>query len=236
MWKFDLGMSVSALRNSLCWMLALLCPLSLAAADTGSAVLHTQGGVWVNGFEVAGTTTVFPGDLLETKPGFVANLDADGSSVLIQPESIVKFEGSFLSLDHGSVSVGTLKLMSVHVKCIKVEPVSPARTEYDVADVNGTAQVVARKNDVNISETSVSRKTPPPTQSGPSRSTTVHEGQQATREASKACGAGAAAPPPGSGPALNGKWLAIGIAAAVGVTVICLLFCASTTPISPSQP
>ena len=88
--------------------------------------------------------------MIETKPGFVANLDADGSSVLIQPESIVKFQGNFLDLEHGSVAVGTSTSMSVHVNCIKVEPVSTDRTQYDVADVSGTVQVVAHKNDVNI--------------------------------------------------------------------------------------
>src|ERR1700739_3318166 len=111
-------------------MMVLLCPLPLLAADTGSAVLRSEGGVWVNGSEVAGSTVVFPGDLLETKPGFVANLDAEGSSVLIQPESIVKFQGTFLSLEHGSVSVGTSTSMSVQVNCIKVEPRSNERTQY----------------------------------------------------------------------------------------------------------
>ena len=80
-----------------------------------------------------GLDGVVSGDLLETKPGSVANLDAEGSSVLIQPESVVKFQGNYLSLEHGSVSVGTSTSMSVHVNCIKVEPVSRERTQYDVA-------------------------------------------------------------------------------------------------------
>jgi len=74
----------------------ILFPLSLMAADTGSAILRSTGGVWVNGMEVADSSAVFPGDLLETKPGFIANLDAEGSSILIQGESVVKFQGSSL--------------------------------------------------------------------------------------------------------------------------------------------
>jgi len=65
------------------------------AADTGSAILRSTGGVWVNGMEVADSSAVFPGDLLETKPGFIANLDAEGSSILIQGESVVKFSRQF---------------------------------------------------------------------------------------------------------------------------------------------
>jgi len=232
LWKFDLGMSVSALRCFLCWIMAVLCPLTLVAADTGSAVLHSEGGVWINGSEISGTATVFSGDLLETKPGFAATLGAEGSSVLIQPESIVKFEGNFLSLEHGSVSVGTSTSMGVHVNCIKVEPVSIQQTQFDVTSVNNTVQVAARKNDVNITENGALRKGSP--QHGPSRSATVREGQQAARDESAACGA--ALPPGGSGPALSGKWLEIGAGAAIAGTILCLLFCSSSPPISPSQP
>ena len=227
-------MSVCAIRNFVCWMMIVLCPLSLTAADTGSAVLHSEGGVWVNGLEVAASTVVFPGDLLETKPGFVANLDAEGSSVLIQPESVLKFQGTFLVLEHGSVSVGTSTSMSVHVNCIKVEPVSNERTQYDVADISGTVQVAARKNDVNITQAGVLRKTT--AQSGASQSATVHEGQQATRDESAVCGP--AARPGAAGNAPNTKWIEIGAGAGGGVLVLCLLLCKGTKPsnVSPSQP
>jgi hypothetical protein len=225
-------MSVSALRNFLCWVMVVLCPLSLAAADTGSAVLHSQGGVWVNGFEIAGSTAIFPGDLLETKPGFVANLDAEGSSVLIQPESIVKFEGTSLGLEHGSLSVGTSTAMSVHVNCIKVEPVSNERTQYDVTDLNSTVQVAALKNDVNITQGGTLRKTSQAT--GPSQSATVREGQKASRDESTACGT--APRPGGAAHELNTKWLEIGGATGTGVLVLCLLLCKGSKPISPSQP
>jgi hypothetical protein len=234
LWKSVWGMGVSATRNLLCWVMVVLCPLSLTAADTGSAILHSQGGVWVNGFEVAGTTAVFPGDFLETKPGFIANLDAEGSSVLIQPESIVKFEGTFLSLEHGSVSVGTSTAMSVHVNCIQVEPVSNERTQYDVANLNGTVQVAAHKNDVNITRGGALRKAS--AQSDASQAATVHEGQQASRDESVACGA--ALRPGGAGNGLNSKWLEIGGGTGVGVLVLCLLLCRESghSDVSPSNP
>jgi hypothetical protein len=214
--------------------MVILCPLSLTAADTGSAVLHSEGGVWVNGLEVAASTVVFPGDLLETKPGFVANLDAEGSSVLIQPESIVKFQGTFLVLEHGSVSVGTSTLMSVHVDCIKVEPVSNERTQYDVADVSGTVQVAAHKNDVNITQGGALQKASK--ESTPPQSATVHEGQQATRDAAGVCGA--APRPGGAANGLNTKWLEIGAGAGGGVLVLCLLLCKGkkSPNVSPAQP
>jgi len=212
--------------------MVVLCPLSLTAADTGSAVLHSEGGVWVNGLEVAESIVVFPGDLLETKPGFVANLDAEGSSVLIQSESIVKFQGTFLILEHGSVSVGTSTAMSVHVNCIKVEPVSKERTQYDVVDISGTVQVAALKNDVNITLGGMLQKGSK--ESNPAQSATVHEGQQTSRDESVVCGA--AARPTGAGSGVNTKWLEIGAGAGGGVLLLCLLLCKSSSPISPSKP
>lgn len=213
--------------------MAVLCPLSLLAADTGAAVVHGKGGIWVNGAEVADSTAIFPGDLLETKPGSVASLDSEGSSVLIQPESVVKLQVNSLSLEHGSVSVGTSTGMSVHVNCIKVEPVSNDRTQYDVADVSGTVQVVAHKNDVNITQSIAPSKATP--NSNSSASSVVHEGQQATRDEA-ACGAAPRPAGPGNGP--NTKWIEIGGAAAGGVLALCLLLCkgSKSTNVSPSQP
>lgn len=229
-----MGTSVSVLRNSLCWLLVVLSPLSLLAKDAGTAILRSDGGVWVNGLEISGTTAVYAGDSLETKPGFVANIDAEGSSILIQSESIVKFEGTYLTLEHGSISVGTSTSMSVHVNCLRVEPVSSERTQYVVTDVSGAVQVTAQKNDVNITQSNPLHK--PPSGTSSAQSTTVHEGQQTTRDESTACGV-----PPHLGAAsrgLNTRWLEIGGGGGVGTLVLCLLLCRGSNPpnVSPSQP
>jgi hypothetical protein len=231
-------MSVSALHNSVCWLIVVLCPLSLLGADTTAmraAVVHSKGGVWVNGNEVGDSIAVFPGDVLETKPGSVANLDAEGSSVLIQPESVVMFQGNSLSLEHGGVSVGTSTAMSVRVNCIKVEPASNERTQYDTANLSGTVKVAAHKYDVNITQTVALRKATTP-ETNSSQSAVVHEGEQATREEAAACGA--ALRPPGAGNGLNTKWLEIGGAVGGGAVALCLLLCTGPkhSNVSPWQP
>jgi hypothetical protein len=226
-------MRVPAARNLVSWMMIILLPLSLMAADTGSAILRSSGGVWVNGAEVADSTALFSGDSIETKPGFIANLDAEGSSVLIQGESVVKFQGGSLTLEHGSVAVGTSTSMSVQVNCLRVEPLSGDRTQYEVTDLSGTVQVIARKNDVTIRQISGLGKPSPGTNAA--QSSTVHEGQRATRDESTVCGAPA---PQQAGHPLNTKWLEIGGGAAAGVIVLCLLVCKGKSPtdVSPSQP
>lgn len=234
-----MGMSVFRLRKFIAVALVLLFPLSLWAADTGSALLHSQGGVWVNGNEVAGSVAVFPGDTVETKPGFVANLDSDGSSVLIQPESILKFQGDYLVLEHGIVSVGTSASLSVHVNCIRVEPLSNERTQYDVADVSGKVEVAAHKNDVRITQSGAGKAstTTKTTEDNSSPlSNVVHEGEQATRDETQACGA--AERPESPGHVMNTKWMVAGGGAVVGGVILCLILCkgSKSSPVSPSQP
>jgi hypothetical protein len=229
-------MRVPALHNSVGWVMVVLCPLSLLAgraATTSAAVVHSKGGVWLNGAEVADSTAIFPGDLLETKPGSVANLDAEGSSVLVQPESVVKFQGNSLSLEHGGVSVGTSTAMSVRVNCIKVEPASNERTQYDTANLSGTLKVAAHKDDVNITQIGLPRKAAQDSNS--SQVAVVHEGEQTTRDVAATCGAPLR--PVGVGNGLNTKWIEIG-GAGGGAVALCLLLCKGSKPgsVSPSRP
>ena len=214
-------------------MMIILFPLSLMAVDTGSAILRSSGGVWVNGAQVADSTVLFPGDSLETKPGFIANLDAEGSSALIQGESLVKFQGGYLILEHGSVAVGTSTSMSVQVNCLRVEPLSSDRTQYEVTDLSGTVQVVARKNDVRILQIGGLRQ--PSAETSSSQPSILHEGHKATRDESAVCGATG---PQNAGNPLSAKWLKIGGGAAAGVIVLCLIVCRGKSPpnISPTSP
>ena len=223
-------MSVSVTRGIVCWALVVAVPLSLLG-QTPSAILHTQGGVWVNGYEATDASAIFAGDLLETKPGFSASLNLEGSTVLIQPESVAKLQENLLALDHGSASVTTSTSFKVRVNCLTVVPVSGNWTEYDVTDVNRTIQVAARKNDVYVErETKLTKPSPENLAS----QDTVHAGEQRNYDETQVCG-----PPPrptGAAPALNSKWI-LGGAGAVGIGIlICVLVCGGKSPISPESP
>ncbi|HTZ81861.1 MAG TPA: hypothetical protein VMB66_01635 [Candidatus Acidoferrales bacterium] len=232
-------MRPSILRYFLSWTLLLVVPSSLLGqispgqtTDTGSAaILHTQGGVWVNGYEARDSSAVFPGDIIETKKGFSGSLSLDGASVILAPESVGKLGANFLELDHGNVSVGTSKRFEVHVNCMRVVPVVAEWTQYEVADVNRTVQVAARKDDVNVDH-GMTRKAGETNESGQRAS--VHEGEQHNYDESELCGA---PPEPKTAAGLNAKWIGIG-GAAVGGAVLCALLCRGSSPkpsISPSS-
>ena len=208
-------------------------PGSNAQGQAGAAILHAQAGVWVNGYEARDASAVFPGDLLETKPGASANLSLDGSTVLIQPESVAKLQTNLLELDHGSVLVGTSTSFKVRVSCITVVPVLNEWTQYEVTNVNGNVQVAARKNDVNVERAGDRKKTAPETEN--SHGTTVHEGEHKSFDQTEICGAAAVPTTPGSG--VNPKWIAAGAAVGAGV-LVCLFVCrgGGKTPVSSSSP
>jgi hypothetical protein len=223
-------MSISLTRGVV-WALVVAVPTSLLG-QTPTAILHTQGGVWVNGYEAKDSSAIFTGDLVETKPEFSASLSLEGSTVLIQPESVAKLQENMLVLDYGSVSVGTSKSFKVQVKCITVAPVSSDWTQYDVTDVNGTIRVAARKSDVYVQRETSLRKPSPET--GASHEGLVREGEQRSYEESQVCGTPAR--PAGAGPVLNSKWIVAG--AGIGIVVlICVIACGGGgPPISPKSP
>jgi len=142
-------MSVSALglrmlRNLVCWMMVALTPVALLAVDVG-AMLHGEGPVWLNGKTLSNASAVFPGDLIETNPESLATLDATGSSIVVFPSSLVKYAENAVSLQHGVLSVGTSQNMTAQAGTVTVTSVSNKWTEYELTDINGTIEVVARK-------------------------------------------------------------------------------------------
>jgi hypothetical protein len=229
--QIRLRMSVAIARRLVCWALLIVVPISLLG-QTGSAILHSQGGVWVNGKEALDASAVFVGDLLETKPGFSATLTMDGSSVVIQPESVAKLQENLLELDHGSVAVGTSKSFRVKVNCITVIPVVNEWTQYEVSDLNGTVQVAARKNDVNVEHERGRAKVPADGEQA--HGTTVHEGQQSSNDESSVCGA--PLKPTGASTALNPKWIAAGAGGGAVLLWILLHGGGNKSPVSSSQP
>jgi len=55
------------------------------------------------------TSAVFPGDLVQTRSDSVASINASGSNVVVLADSLVKFEGPAVALEHGSLKVATSK-------------------------------------------------------------------------------------------------------------------------------
>jgi hypothetical protein len=211
----------SMVRSFICWILIVLTPASLIAADadSGAAMLYGKGAgtVWLNGKPLPHSSAVFPGDLIQTQAESVATLDASGSGVIVLQDSMVKFEGNAVSLQHGGVSVATSKGMVALAKAVTVTPASNAWTEFEVADTGGTVQVVASKGNVNVN---CGKGT-----------ANLFAGEQAAPDDSGNCKkkrkGGAALP--GDGGLLTNPYVIAG-ALIAGGGIVCLLLCSSSKP------
>jgi len=146
-------MRKSALRGMVSCVLLILFPYSLFAADSSAAMLYTNGPAWINGAHVPrNSSAIFLGDLLQTRFDTVANINQPGSRVMVLADSLVKFEGTSVEIDHGGVSVSTSKGMTTTAGEVKVAPASNAWTEFNVSDVDGTVRIAAKKGDLLISD------------------------------------------------------------------------------------
>jgi len=218
-------MSKSAYGYVLSCLLAILVPVQLLAADSASAMLFTNGAAWLNGSAVPKSAAVFSGDLVQTQSDSTANISAAGSSVMVGSDSLVKFEGPAVEIEHGTVRVATSRGLATSAGEVTVKPAGNSWTEFQVTDVNGQVQIAASKGDLTIQD-----------QQG---TTTLAQGQQTTRDDTsepekkkhRKHGTGAA-PAAGGGIMSSTKAIIAGSVIVGGVTAWVLL--QSDEPMSPS--
>src|ERR1700749_3521629 len=161
-------MSSSAFRSIVCCLLALLFPLQMMGEETASAMLYTAGPAWLNGTQVPKSSAVFSGDLLQTRSDSTASIQANGSSVMVMADSLIKFEGPAVEIEHGGVRVTTSKALAAHAGDVTITPAGRSWTEFQVVDVDGRVQIAANKGDVTVQDDQ--------------GTTTVAQGQQTTRD------------------------------------------------------
>jgi|HubBroStandDraft_6_1064221.scaffolds.fasta_scaffold248700_2 hypothetical protein len=225
-------MGRSAFRGLVSCVLAVLFPVTLFAADSNPAMLYTNGAAWINGAHVPRPSlAIFSGDLLQTRSDSVAHINESGSSVTVLADSLVKFEGSSVRIDHGGVSVSTSKQMGTTAGDVKITPSSNSWTEFNVIDVDGTVRIAARKGDVLVDDGQ--------------NTVTLAQGQETTRDESTPDPADkshkknkkqqSGAPAGATGGILNSPWAVGGGAIAIGGVVTWVLL-KNDNPASPAKP
>ncbi len=87
---------------------------------------------------------------------------------MVMANSLVKFEGPAVELEHGAVRVTTSRGLAAHAGDVTVKPAGNSWTEFQVTDVDGRVQIAANKGDVTVQDDK--------------GTTTVTQGQQTTRD------------------------------------------------------
>jgi|SRR5208337_655519 len=223
-------MSQSAFRSAVCCLLAILFPAQMMlAGETASAMLYTNGSAWLNGSEVPKSAAVFLGDMLQTRPDSTASIQSNGSSVMVLADSLVKFEGPAVEIEHGGVRVTTSRGLAARAGDVTVKPAANTWTEFQVTDVDGRMQIAANKGDVTV-------------QDDKGTTTTVTQGQQTTRDDTtnpekkkKKRRRGTGAVPAASGGIMSSTPVLYGGLAAVGGAAV-WVWTRQEPPVSPACP
>lgn len=150
----------------LCCLLCVLVPAQLMGGEVATAMLYTNGSAWLNGIAVPTSGAIFAGDMLQTRGE--ANIQATGSNVMVLTDSMVKFNGKSVEIEHGSVRVTTSRGLEAQAGDVTVRPAASSWTEFQVTDVDGRVQIAANKGDLMIQDDQ--------------GTTTIQQGQQTTRD------------------------------------------------------
>jgi len=182
---------------------------SLAAdgPSVPAAMLQPTGSVQVNGNGILSSTAVFIGDAVQTQNDSLADITAEGTSVLVMPNSSVKFQGNTVEVDQGEVVVATSRGVSTQADDLTITPAAAQKkSKYEVSQGDEFVTIAAQQGDVTVSDGQAS--------------STVPEGQQTTQKKKKKKGAVAA----GGGGAFPTKTVAIvagaGGAALAGILIV----------------
>jgi len=87
---------------------------------------------------------------------------------MVLADSLVKFEGLAVELEHGAVRVTTSRGLAARAGEVTVKPAANTWTEFQVTDVDGRVQIAANKGDLTVQDDK--------------GTTTVTQGQQTTRD------------------------------------------------------
>lgn len=212
-------------RKVVAYGLVLLFPISLVAQQTTGAMLHGNGDVSVNGAALKDASAVVAGDVIQTGQTGLAYLSATGTSVSVESNTIARWQTAGLSLDHGSISVATSAGTRVFTRDFTIAPAAGKWTEFYVTRLNGSIQIIARKNSVVVS--------------CGANTSTLNEGQQMSRNDAPDCGIGMAgpggAPPAATGPIITSTTVR-DIALGVGGGLLLWVLLQSDNPVSPAAP
>lgn len=226
-----MGMGQSALRRLVSYLLLLLFPFAMFAADSNAAMLYTNGAAWVNGSHVPRfSSAIFSGDLLQTRSDSVAKINEPGSTITILADSLVKFDLASMAIEHGGVDVSTSKGVGATAGDVNVKPASPSWTEFNLADLDGTVKIIARKGDLTVTYGK--------------EVFTLPQGQETTRDENAPDENGnkktkkrySGTVPPGANGGLLDSPIAVGIGAGAIIGITTWVLVKSDNPMSNSNP
>lgn len=130
-------------------VLALAGLSCLLVASTDGAILMSDGPVLINGGQVSNSSTVFPGDRVQTAKAS-AVVKSTNALISIGNDSLVKYDGASITLERGIASVSIGKHMDTHLGNLLISAAPGAK--FQVMNTNGLERVAAIEGSLSVTD------------------------------------------------------------------------------------
>src|ERR1035441_7936196 len=135
----------------LCLLLVVVFGASLLPAQSGAPTLYANGNVKVNGQAAGDSTSIFPGDKVDVTESSSVSINRSGSSVVVSPNSSIKYDSSSVEIMRGTARVSTSKGMSAQAGQITVAPKTGV-AKFDVLKLDDKVTVASREGALTVNE------------------------------------------------------------------------------------
>jgi len=142
-------MSTLILRKAVV-AVCLIVPSCLLAASTNGAILMSTGTVQVNGEQAASSSTVFPGDHVQTAPNTVAFVKSPAALVSIGGDSVIKYDGPSVTVERGVVAMTIAKRMDTHFGNLVVS--ADPGVKFQMLNANGIERIAAIEGSLTVTD------------------------------------------------------------------------------------
>jgi len=132
--------NIRMLRNAV-FIVVLIVPMCLLMASTDGAILMSTGTVQINGGQAAGSSTVFPGDRVQTAPNASAFVKSPSALVSIGGDSAVTYDGTSVTLEHGVVAVTVDKRMDARLMNLLISADPGHTAKFQLLSANGIERI-----------------------------------------------------------------------------------------------
>jgi hypothetical protein len=213
------------MQKMLALLLMVICPSGVLMADRPSAILQASGTVRLNGSGVPRSMSVFSGDLIDTAHASVASISRNGSYLVVDPDSSIRYQENGFAILNGRARVQATNGLTAYAGPISVIPAANGAL-FDVSSDGKTALITSREGALTLTNgietitlgSGYTAKV----------SLDVPQEQQAPKPAAKGGEKKKKAPP---------AWLIWVAAAGAGFAVACALTCgtgaAAVSPVVP---
>jgi hypothetical protein len=126
---------------------------SPSSTASGGAMLYANGNVKVNGQLAGASTSIFAGDKVEVGDSSAVSISRSGSSIVLSPNSSVKYDPANLDVLKGTVRVSTTQGMSVHAGNVSVAPQDKnTAAKFDVTTNAGNVTVASQEGALAVND------------------------------------------------------------------------------------